>query len=282
MNARKVSSPRRRGRGLVTLSLSGAGLEVIKPRARDPEITEADIHLGRLGEGFSGLRIVHLTDVHHSLFTPIEEVERTVQLANRLRPDVVALTGDYVTLSPACVEPVARALGRLSSRLGVYAVLGNHDFQVDPDAITRALETEGIMVLRNRHHALHAARDRLWLVGVDDLWWEADDFRRAFRRVPSRDPKILLCHNPLGIRHAVRHGVDLVLSGHTHGGQVRLPFFERLYTRSRLGERFIEGWNQLGRTQIYVSRGIGKVVLPLRLACPPEIACLRLRRAARC
>ncbi len=279
MTARKTI-PRPRRRSMITLSLSRPRLHPFHLRSSDPEITETDIHLPRLGEAYAGLRIAHLTDLHHGLFTPIEDVERAVELANRLRPDMVALTGDYVTLSSLYIEPVARALGRLRSRLGVYAVLGNHDFQVNPAAITRALQAEGIVVLRNRHHPLHAARDRLWLIGVDDLWWQADDFRRAFARVPSREPKILLCHNPLGIRDAAHYGVDLVLSGHTHGGQVRLPILSRLYGRSRLGERFIEGWNRLGKTQIYVNRGIGKVVLPLRLACPPEIACLRLRRAA--
>ncbi len=279
-----MRAPRRlaagRSRGLVTLALTSPDQERLLARFQTPEITHLDIHLSRLGEAYDGWRIVHLTDLHHSRFTPIEEVERAVELANRLRPDLVALTGDYVTLSPACIAPVARALGRLDARRGVFAVLGNHDFQVGAEAMTRALEHQGITVLRNRHHALHVGRARLWLVGVDDLWWQADDFRRAFRHLPLADPKILLCHNPLGIRPALRHGTDLVLSGHTHGGQVRLPFFGRIYGRFRLGERFVEGWNQLEKTQIYVNRGIGKVVVPWRVACPPEIACLRLRRAA--
>jgi uncharacterized protein len=118
----------------------------------------------------------------------------------------------------------------------------------------------------------------LWVAGVDDLWWNADDFQAALASVPARDTKILLCHNPIGIRQAVSHGVDFVLSGHTHGGQVRLPLVGSLRGRSKLGQRFIEGWNRLDGTQIYVNRGIGKSVVPLRLNCPPEIACLRLRR----
>ena len=116
------------------------------------------------------------------------------------------------------------------------------------------------------------------MVGVDDLWWEAADLRAATRSIPGRDPKVLLCHNPLGIRMASEHGIDLVLSGHTHGGQVRLPVVGSVYGRSKLGERFVEGWNRLNGTQIYVSRGIGKVLVPIRFGCPPEITCLRLRR----
>jgi len=268
----------RRG-GLITLSLSSTEPTLPAPFSPAPEITTTDIWLRRLSPAHDGLKIVHLTDLHHSLFTPLEEIQRAVHLANRLRPDVVALTGDYVTLSPSYIWPVARALGRLRARLGVFAILGNHDFQVDPEEITRALRAQGIRVLRNSHYALRVRAATVWIVGVDDLWWGADDLRAAVRHLPARDPKILLCHNPLGVHLAAGHGIDLVLSGHTHGGQVRLPVVGSVYGRTRLGKRFVEGWNRLDGTQIYVSRGIGKVLVPLRVGCPPEIACLRLRRA---
>ena len=269
--------PRRRG--LITLSLSSReNPPVASAFSPAPEITETEVWLNRLSPAHDGLKIAQLTDLHHSLFTPLEEIQRAVHMANHLRPDVVALTGDYVTLSPAYIWPVARALGRLRARLGVFAILGNHDFQVDPEEITRALRAQRIRVLRNSHCALRSRSGNLWIVGVDDLWWEAEDIRAAMRSVPARDPKVLLCHNPLGIRMAAAHGIDLMLSGHTHGGQVRLPMVGSVYGRSKLGERFVEGWNRLDGTQIYVSRGIGKVLVPLRFGCPPEITCLRLRR----
>ncbi len=276
--------PRRflRRRGLITLSLSGRESEPPAAGfAPDPEITETDIWLNRLPPAYNDLGIVHLTDIHHSLFTPLEDVERAVHMANLLRPDLVALTGDYVTLSPSFIWPVARAVGKLRARLGVFAVLGNHDFQVDAEEITRALRAQRIRVLRNAHFALRSRSSILWILGVDDLWWGANDLAAAMHSVPPRDLKILLCHNPIGIREAADHGVDLVLSGHTHGGQVRLPVVGSVYGRSKLGERFVEGWNRLNGTQIYVSRGIGKVLVPMRLGCPPEIACLRLRRSER-
>jgi predicted MPP superfamily phosphohydrolase len=243
----------------------------------DPEITDITIWLHRLPPALEGLKVVHLTDIHHSLFTPLVEVERAVHLANRLGPDLVALTGDYVTLSPAYIGPVARALGKLRARLGIFAVLGNHDFQAGADDVTRALRSHRIRVLRNSRYAIQAGGKTLWMIGVDDLWWNSDDLPAALESVPARDAKILLCHNPLGIWQASARGVDLVLSGHTHGGQVRLPGFRSLY-RSKLGERFVEGWNRLDGTQIYVSRGIGKVVVPIRVACPAEIVCLHLHR----
>jgi uncharacterized protein len=244
----------------------------------DPEITQTVIRLRRLPAAYDGLRILHLTDIHLGLFTPIEEVQRVIDLANSQHPDLIALTGDYVTLSPAYIWPVARALGRLRARLGVFAVLGNHDFRVSAEEVTRALGAQQIRVLRNAHHRLLATRARLWLVGVDDFWAASEDLERALESVPPDEPKILLCHNPLAIDRASRLGIDLMLSGHTHGGQVRIPLLQNLY-RSKLGERFIDGWNRLGDTQIYISRGIGKVVVPLRLACRPEISCLSLRCA---
>lgn len=264
----------------------------------DPEITETVIHLPRLPAQYDGLRIVHLTDIHLSLYTPIEEVQRVVDLANRLQPDVVALTGDYVTFSPTYIWPVARALGRLRAPMGTFAVLGNHDFRAGADEITRALCAQRIRVLRNAHFCLRrtvetsktakpfetektsktcSAGKPLWFVGVDDSWVATPDLPGALRSVPACDAKILLCHNPDGIGEASRQGIDLMLSGHTHGGQLRLPILRSIY-RSIPGERFVDGWNRLGDTQIYVSRGIGKVVVPLRVACKPEIACLSLCR----
>jgi len=266
-------------RELITLSLNSREVAAdASPFSPDPEVTHTDVWLSRLGDAHNGMKIVQLTDLHHSLFTPLEEIQRAVHLANHLRPDVVALTGDYVTLSPAYIEPMARALGRLRARWGVFAVLGNHDFRVNAEEIARALRAQHIRVLRNSHCALRSRSGNLWIIGVDDLWWKADDIRAALRSVPSHDPKVLLCHNPMGIRVAAAHGIDLMLSGHTHGGQVWLPVVGSVYGRSKLGERFVQGWNRLGGTQIYVSRGIGKVLVPLRFGCPPEIAVIRLRQ----
>lgn len=275
---RDAAAPRFwRRKPLTLLSLSAP--EKIPPPgslAADPEITETIIRMRRLPVGHDGLRIVHLTDFHLGLFTPIEEVRRVVELTNRLHPDIIALTGDYVTFSPLYIWPVALALGRLRARLGTFAVLGNHDFRVDAEEVTHALRAQDIRVLRNTHFGIHSGGDTLWMVGVDDLWFSSDDLPAAMRSIPSDDPKILLCHNPEAIGGAARWGIDLMLSGHTHGGQVRLPLLRSLY-RSKPGERFVDGWNQLGETQIYVSRGIGKVVVPVRVACPAEITCLRLR-----
>ncbi len=220
---------------------------------------------------FDRLRVVQLSDIHHSLFISLPKVEWAVETANRLEADVVALTGDFVTFSPDYVRPVSRALGKLKAPMGVFAVLGNHDYRVGADFIARELRRHGIQVLRNRHTALRRGHHKLWLAGVDDLWYSCD-LARAARGIPA-GPKILLCHNPLIISQAARYGFDLVLSGHTHGGQVRLPGLKSFYRSAR----FWTGWDRLHHTQIYVNRGLGQVVVPFRLGCPPEIALFELR-----
>jgi uncharacterized protein len=239
------------------------------------EVTEHRIWLHSLPLGFRGFRIVHLTDIHHGLFLPLHVVSEAVELANQLEPDLVALTGDFVTYSRAYVEPVAAVLGRLCTRYGVFAVLGNHDFRVGADDVARALRREGIEVLRNRHTAFRRRRETLYVAGIDDLGY-GDDLARALRGIPPTAPTVLLAHNPAVIRCAARSGVSLVLSGHTHGGQVNLPLVGTIYGRSPQQMRFKIGWDRLGPTQIYVSRGIGTVVLPLRVRCPAEIPHLEL------
>ncbi len=209
---------------------------------------------------------------------PLEQVERAVELANSLEPDLVALTGDFVTNSPNYVAPVALALGKLRARRGAFAVLGNHDFRVGADSVTAALERNGIEVLRNRHIRLGSNGSSVVLAGVDDLGYGQADVRAALRGAHDVPCVVLLSHNPAVLPLAALHGVDLVLSGHTHGGQMDLPRVRRFIHRRglRVPIRFRHGWDQVGDTQIYISRGIGTVVVPLRLRCPAEIPVLRL------
>jgi len=244
--------------------------------SRRVSVTDQRIWLNGLPEVFAGLRVLQLSDIHHSLFFPLDRVARVVELANRLKPDLVALTGDFITYSRRSIEPVAEMLGTLRSRLGVVAVLGNHDFRVGAEIVQKALRRHRIKVLRNRHIVLHDGCDSLTVAGVDDLGYGAD-MAAALRGVPHGSPSILLAHNPRLVRRAARHGVGLVLSGHTHGGQVNLPLLGTVYGRSPEQMRYKIGWDRLGDTQIYVSRGIGTIVLPWRLRCPAEIPYLELQ-----
>lgn len=257
------------------------GLETSRQwRSRERfHVNDERIWLDSLPSAFHGLRIVQISDIHHGLFLPKEWLSEAVRQANRLNPDIVALTGDFVTYSRRNIGPAAELLGRLRARYGVFAVLGNHDFRVDANAITSALRRQRIDVLRNRHVKLWFGGESVYLAGVDDYGYGAD-LRRAMRGVPHAAATVLLAHNPRVIHLASRHNVSLVLSGHTHGGQVNLPLLGTVYGRSPERLRYKIGWDRMGATQIYVSRGIGTIVLPWRLRCPAEISHLELLQGA--
>jgi len=269
----------RRG-GIEHYSANGelGSLPVWRPEQRFL-VNDERIWLDALPSAFQGLRVVQISDIHHGLFLPKEWLSEAVRQANHLNPDIIALTGDFVTYSRRNIEPAAELLGRLRARYGVYAVLGNHDFRVDAAAVTHALRGQQIDVLRNRHVALELGGQSVYLAGVDDYGYGAD-LRRAMRGVPRDAATILLAHNPRVIHLASRHNVSLVLSGHTHGGQVNLPLIGTVYGRSPERLRYKIGWDRMGSTQIYVSRGIGTIVLPWRLRCPAEITHLELLQGA--
>jgi predicted MPP superfamily phosphohydrolase len=242
-------------------------------------VTDERIWLDALPDAFSGLRVAQISDIHHGLFLPQEWLAQAVRQVNRLNPDIVALTGDFVTYSRSNIEPAAEILSRLRARYGVFAVLGNHDYRVDATAITLALRRQHIEVLRNQHVALGFGGASLYLAGVDDYGYGAD-LRQTMRGIPRDAATVLLAHNPRIISLAARHGVSLVLSGHTHGGQVNVPLLGTVYGRSPEQMRYKVGWDRLGTTQIYVSRGIGTIVLPWRLRCPAEISHLELLQSS--
>lgn len=234
------------------------------------------IYLRRLPEAFEGFRIVHLSDIHHSPFTSREQIERAVNAANRLQPDIIALTGDYISHERRFAAPCAELLGRLRARHGVFAVLGNHDHWTDAALITDLFRAEGITVLVNQGMRFEKNGEAFWLAGVDDTMVGLEDLPLALAGSRDEELKLLLAHNPIVLRRAARAGVDLVLSGHTHGGQVTLRSERSASGRPR--RRLLRGLGRQGETQIYVTRGLGTVVLPVRYGCPPEVSLLELRK----
>lgn len=238
-------------------------------------IEHQPIHLGRLPEVLDGFRIVQLSDIHHSPFTSREQIKRAVDTANRLQPDIIALTGDYISKERRYAAPCAEMLGRLRARHGVYAVLGNHDHWTDAALITDLFRAEGITVLVNQGMRFEKNGAAFWLAGVDDTMVGLEDLSLALAGSIEDELKLLLAHNPIILRRAARAGVDLVLSGHTHGGQVSLRPERSGSGRPR--RRLLKGLARQGETQIYVTRGLGTVVLPVRFGCPPEVSLLELR-----
>ena len=240
-------------------------------------IEHHQIFLRRLPRSLDGFRIVQLSDIHHSPFTSREQIERAVMTATNLQPDIIALTGDYISKERAYAAPCAELLGKLRARHGVYAVLGNHDHWTDASLITDLFRAEGMTVLVNQGMRFEKDGAAFWLAGVDDTMVGLEDLPLALAGSREDEMKLVLAHNPIILRRAARAGVDLVLSGHTHGGQVSLRSESNSASRPR--RRLLKGLARQEETQIYVSRGLGTVVLPVRFGCPPEVSLLELRTA---
>jgi hypothetical protein len=243
-------------------------------------VSHTDIFIHNLPPAFEGFRITQVTDVHHSRIVSIEEVERVVRLAQQTAPDLFALTGDYTSSYRRYIEPCAEALGRLTAPEGVWAVLGNHDHYTDPELTTRALGRNHVAVLNNSNTVLGRGSEFIQLAGIDDWSWAGVDWPRAFYKLDPRVPTILLSHQPIVLNVKEAQNANLILSGHTHGGQIKLPLIGAPARFATKDLQYAQGLYQRGNTQLYVSSGTGVIGLPIRLGVRPEIAVLRLRRAA--
>ena len=256
-----------------------AGIGTALSLHQRPRVRRRDVEIEGLPETFDGYRIVQISDLHCGPFASGRRVARWVDAANRLEPDMVAVTGDLIASGSAFIEVVARALGGLRARDGAFAAMGNHDYFGDGEAMVSALEAAGLTVLRNRGVELRRDRGAIYLAGVDDTWTRRHDVPRALAARPAGMPAVLLAHDPVLFPEAAEHGVDLVLSGHTHGGQVAVPLLARKLNLARLITRFTNGVYRSGTSTLYVNRGLGTTGPPVRLAVAPEIAVLTLKRA---
>lgn len=241
------------------------------------KIEEIKIFLKRLPVSLDGFRIVQLSDIHHSPFTSSEFIEQIVKTANDLHPDMFVLTGDYVSHEPEYIAPVAQILGKLRSEFGTFACLGNHDHWTDAKLVTNEFRLNNIKMLVNEGFRFLARGASFWMCGVDDFGEGLSNIRQSLRGSRYDEMKLLLAHNPAIMRRAAYWDIDLVLSGHTHGGQVKIrePREKFLFPNRR--RRFSSGLHYRKETQIYITRGIGTVVIPMRYQCPPEISVLELR-----
>ncbi len=241
-------------------------------------IERRTIRIARLPEAFQGFRIVQLSDFHYGEFTEPYFLREIVRRVNRLKPDAVVLNGDYVTIgyfskthTINSAAPCAEILGGIECPLK-YAVLGNHDTGFAESAVMDALATHHLPLLNNRFEPLERSGQRLWVAGAGDACTKKMDLNKAVPSVSvtNGEPVILIVHEPDVLPQIARYKVDLMLSGHTHGGQVRIPFVPPIHLPT-LGKKYIEGLFRLGPTQLYVNRGVGTVGVPMRFNCPPEI-----------
>ena len=247
------------------------------------EITRPRIHVRGLHPDLEGFRIALLTDMHAGEGTPLWLIRRAAKLAMKARPDLIALTGDFAADDAGTFAPVLQALSGLDAPHGVWAVPGNHDHTVGIEKWHAELRRHPhLRDLTNRAALEKVGEASLCIAGVDDL----SRGRPTLDALPppeARDFTLLLAHDPDQAEKARRayDAVDLVLSGHTHGGQVRLPFLGALKNPSEHQELYEEGLRRRPWTQVYTSRGVGTVHLPIRLLCRPEVAILELTGEAR-
>ena len=271
---------------LLSLGVVGAAMSayavVVEPLLRH-RVTRYNVKLRRWPDDLQ-LTIAVIADVHACKpWMTVDRIHSIVEQTNNLNADVIVLLGDYVIhdvvgghfIPP---ETTAAALGRLHARLGVVAVLGNHDWWLDGQRVRAALEARGIPVLENQVMPLGAPGQRFWIAGIADAWTNKYDVPGTLAHVPVDAPVLLLTHNP-DLFPLVPPRVALTLAGHTHGGQVRLPLLGRPIVPSEYGQRYAAGAVREDGRVLFVTTGVGTSIIPVRLRVPPSVSLLTLRAA---
>jgi uncharacterized protein len=245
-------------------------------------VEHRDIFLSRLSPELDGFKIALMSDFHYGAY--IENLLKSaVVAANRADVDVALLTGDFVSWhhdhggrggrdANAC----GRILSGLTARLGRFAVLGNHDHAPRPEVVSEPLKAQGIHVLSNTSAPIYKNNSRIWLAGLEDALEGEPDIRAALRNVPPTEPTILLAHEPDFVDEILGYPVDLQLSGHSHGGQVRIPGIGAPVLPT-MGEKYPMGFYRVGPLQLYTNRGLGMISPKIRFNCAPELTLLTLR-----
>ena len=262
--------------GAVALS----GVEAYQARyvnPYSPQLERVSIPLPAAHVGLAGLRIGFITDSHVGPFISADDLARATDLLAAERPDVILLGGDYVSESPRYIGGAIDVVRKLVSEthLGGFAVLGNHDINVSAPKVMAALEDAGIPVLRDAAASVTFKGETLWMAGIDETLLGRPNPSAAFAQVPKGAAAIALWHEPQFAEHAAAQGAFLQLSGHTHGGQIRLPGVGAVGLPIH-GKRYVMGLNHAGPMAIYTARGVGVYRPPLRFNCPPEVTLLTL------
>jgi hypothetical protein len=258
----------------VGLALSAYGTLVRRRRVR---VVKRELRIAVLDRRLDGLCIAHLSDLHIGSLTPKSWGLEWARIATRHAPDLVVVTGDLITSGTDYLDDAADVVGALRAQLGVFVSLGNHDHFGDVLALMSKLTQSGARVLRNEGTVLEHRGARLWLAGVDDTWPRRADLALALAGRPDGMTTLLLSHDPRIFAQAARNDVDLILSGHTHAGQIAVPFAVETLNLSRLTTPYSAGLYHQGRSTLYVNSGLGTTGPPIRIGAAPEITLLELR-----
>jgi uncharacterized protein len=244
-------------------------------------IRRQTLTLPKLPHAFEGKTLGVLTDFHNGPYVSMDFIRKAIDLAQTLNADCYCLVGDFAHKGTHALEQLPECLeacAKLEAPLGVFAVPGNHDMQNKGQVYRESIAKTSLTDLTNKSMKLTIGSDSLWLAGVDDLWWGKPDVKTALAGVPRDAEVILLSHNPDYAEEVHDPRVSLILSGHTHGGQVYLPVVGSPWMPSRFGEKYRNGLASGPSCPVFVSRGLGEAGVPLRLNCPPEIHLLTLTR----
>lgn len=252
----------------------------------DLQLKRLDIPLRRLPQTFDGFTIAQISDFHYEERFSGVPIRKAVELVNTLRPDLIALTGDFITVpmfeydrhtyreSAQSAVPCAEVLSRLQGRK--FAVLGNHDAYANSQVVTDALQSHGIPVLKNASVAIEKGPARFWLAGVDDVMEAQPDLGAAIKQIPAGEATVLLAHEPDFADQAALSAVDLQLSGHSHGGQIWIPGIGAPWLPP-LARNYPRGLYKIQDLTLYTNMGIGTIRAPIRINCVPEVTLITLR-----
>ncbi len=243
----------------------------------DIEVTRHVVEIGNLPASFDGYRIAFLTDTHVASFMRRDLYRAVVAQAMAFDPDLILLGGDFVTWEKHIPLMAEVLLTDLHARDGVYAVLGNHDYWANPDKVVATMSDRGVRFIINRSVAIRRGDDLISLLGIDEVYRGTPDLDAAFSRVDPHVPTLGLSHHPDIIDLLDDRKLDLLVCGHTHGGQIRFPFFGSIVVPSKHEQRYASGFHRVRDVLMYVSRGVGAIP-PLRILCRPEVATFTLCR----
>jgi predicted MPP superfamily phosphohydrolase len=271
-------------KGVTAGGLAAIATDSILIEPNRPRIIRKEVALQRWPSRLDGFTIGLLSDFHYDPYFSVHPIRRGVELVNGLRPDLIALTGDFVSVPwfgnakkyVSNAEPCAQVLAQLRAPHGVWSVLGNHDVFSDPDRITNALKAVGIPTLSNQSVSIEKDGARFWLSGVDDVLGGDPDLPGTLVGVPTGEAVVLMAHEPDYADYVAGYPVDLQLSGHTHGGQVRIPLIHPLYLPP-LAKKYVRGLFKIRELTLYTNAGIGTVDLPVRWNCPPEVTLITVK-----
>ena len=244
-------------------------------------ITRQEITIPGLPPALDGLVVAQLTDFHYEPDHLDELMAEAVQITNAAKPDIIALTGDFITNSDQVLRPLMAHLSRLKAQLGIYGIMGNHDgWHSRYSVFQHEFKRAGFDFLINDGSRINIKGESIFILGTDSIWSGQVNASKCYRGYCKGDPVIALVHEPDVFDPLTKtNHVSLQLSGHTHGGQCRVPLLGYAPVKVKYGKNYIYGAYEKGESRLFVSRGLGTVGTPVRFACPPEVAILTLKAA---